>query len=284
MKKFFVIVCCLCLCAAMSVSVFAAKIDSEYSASIYATKAQVSELLEKMEAEGAAAQLDGFDVSLDERTIMPLYRAALSDLAASGVLACEPYTVEGKQIYMADVVDASGKFAGIVEFTTDDIRIYMPTDEENRSIDFKNHTAQQNTLKKGNFQASDAKLMFVDGLGYVYFLSDGTHTTFISTGFKGENSEIFTVENNGVVSLDDRLTEYAKQLTVRSEELTAALAALAPGENLATGAAQISAPAAGNQSKQSSSPLLWVSGVLCTAGIVSMIGYILLTKKQKENV
>lgn len=77
--------------------------------------------------------------------------------------------------------------------------------------------------------------MFVDGLGYAYYLDDGNSAVLIAAGFKGANGDIFTEENGGVVAFDEDLQIQAQKLLDIKAENEQYLATLAPGVNPVTG-------------------------------------------------
>lgn len=75
----------------------------------------------------------------------------------------------------------------------------------------------------------------MDGLGYVYYLNNGTKEVLIAAGLKGTNGNIFTDENRGIVAIDDNLRKLANiELDAYLERLDY-IASLPEGENPTTG-------------------------------------------------
>lgn len=182
-----------------------------------------------------------FDVQIDKDTIMPLYYASLLDYAKTGDFAYEPYLLEGEQIYVAAVTTPADKFAGNVQFLVDGeyagIMMYIPAQSNSVSIDFRENTSRVLSLTEDKFKLadSDIKLMFVEGIGYVYYLSNETGQVLIATGFKGTNGNIFTNENNGIISIDTSLREKGYEELAANAERANYLELLPDGENPKTG-------------------------------------------------
>lgn len=136
MKRVFAILSCCAICAAMSTSVFAAETAMKDDLSIYATESEANSVVSQMADTNAANAMNEFGIAVDTSTVMPVYYASLFDYAETGKLEFEPYELDGKQVYMSDAVDAAGNFAGVMEFSTDDVHIYMPTEDKHQSVDF----------------------------------------------------------------------------------------------------------------------------------------------------
>ncbi len=279
MKKLIAVASCLSICAVMSVTAFAYQTD-ENPLSIYATESEITTVLAEMENTEAATAFQEFGIAVDKDTVMPVYYASLLDFAESGKIEYEPYMLDDKQFYFSNAVNSSGDFAGVIAFNADDIHIYMPTTDINQSIDFNLNLNRINSLTKKSAvpEATDAKLMFVEGLGYVYYLENGTNAVFISAGFKGTNGDIFTAENGGIVAVDDDLMEYAKHLAEVRAENELYLSTLAPGENPATGAA-IPAFIVDNSQYNGTNTYMPIVIVLLALSALSVIGCVVISKK-----
>lgn len=130
--------------------------------------------------------------------------------------------------------------------TFDDIagNMFMPSNDASKSVDFVDSIAgiatsdrngKRTTAGNTPVVAMDAKFMFVEGLGFVYYLNDGDEAKFVPANFKGVNGDVFTTQNGGIVAIDNELLTYAQQLAEIVEEQNLYLSSLAPGENPATG-------------------------------------------------
>lgn len=129
-------------------------------------------------------------------------------------------------------------------FNADDIHMFMPSNDASKSVDFVDSIAgiatsdrngKRTTAGNTPVVAMDAKFMFVEGLGFVYYLNDGDEAKFVPANFKGVNGDVFTTQNGGIVAIDNELLTYAQQLAEIVEEQNLYLSSLAPGENPATG-------------------------------------------------
>ena len=280
MKKFIAFACCLSMCAAMSVTAFGEETVEANPLSIYATESETTAVMAEMENTSAAATLQEFGVAVDEDTTMPVYYASLLDFAESGQFEYEPFMLEGEQLYISNAVDGSGDFAGVIGFNADDIHIYMPTTDINKSVDFNTNLKRVNSLTERSAVpvATDAKFMFVDGLGYVYYMENGTDAVLVAAGLKGANGDIFTAENGGIVAVDDDLMEYAEHLVEVKEENELYLSTLAPGENPMTGSA-MPAFVVDNAQYNGTNTYVPVATVLGALGVISAIGYVVVSKR-----
>lgn len=279
MKKFIAIACCVSMCAAMSVTAFGEELAGSNSMSIYATESETATVLAEMEQTNAAVSLQEFGVAVDADTTMPVYHASLLDFAESGEFEYEPFMLEGEQLYISNAVDATGDFAGVIGFNADDVHIYMPTTDINKSVDFNSNLNRVNSLTERSAVpvATDAKFMFVDGLGYVYYMENGTDAVLVSAGLKGANGDIFTAENGGIVAIDDDLMKYAEHLVEVKEENELYLSTLAPGENPMTGSAT---PAfIVDNAQYNTNTYLTIAAALGALGVFSAVGYVVVSKK-----
>lgn len=243
MKKFLSILLCLSLIFALSATVFAAENSaSQSSASIYASKSEKDSLLSFAKSTDSifGKSLNEYKISLDENTIMPIYYASLFDYAKSGKLEYEAYVLDGKQLYASDTLNSSGKFAGAVVFSEDDVLMYKEFSDTNDSVDFLTANSKRISFLTGSkitALESNTKFMFLEGAGYVYYIESGNSAVIVAANLKGTNGDLFTDENGGMVAVDDDLLTFAKELLENKEREDAMLANLAPGENPPTGAA-----------------------------------------------
>ena len=282
MKKLIAITTVISVCAAMSVTAFGAEQLEENLLSIYATESETAAVVAEMEQTAAATSLQEFGIAVDQATIMPVYYASLLDFAETGEFTYEPYLFEGEQFYVSEAVDASGNFAGVIAYNVNNVHMYMPTTDINSSVDFTTNLAHINSLTENSAVPviTDAKFMFVDGLGYVYYLENGTDAVLVSAGLKGTNGDIFTDENGGMVAIDDTLMEFAEELVQIKAENEQYLSTLAPGENPMTGSA---APAfiVDKLKHNESNTHMLIVGTLGLISLFSMVGYAVISRKTK---
>lgn len=243
MKGVIAIICAMSMCLLLIVTAFAAE-TSGNSFAIHAEKAEREAVLAEMRQTASNATLQEFGVIVDEGTMMPVYYGSLLDYAKTGEFVYEPFALGGKQLYVSDAIDAQGSFEGVMIFNADDIHMFMPSNDASKSVDFVDSIARIATSDRngkrttaGNTPvvAMDAKFMFVEGLGFVYYLNDGDEAKFVPANFKGVNGDVFTTQNGGIVAIDNELLTYAQQLAEIVEEQNLYLSSLAPGENPATG-------------------------------------------------
>lgn len=205
-------------------------------ASIYASNAEeISEFVGNV-------TIDDFNISIDSKTVMPVYKASLYDYARTGLFSISPMDFENGQVYISDVVDATGDFAGAAVFTASEdeseILMYAPKSEHLTSVDFQSNASRAYSLmekRKIDSKNTQSKFLFVDGLGYVYYINNGTEEVLIAAGLKGTNGNIFNEENKGVVVVDEDFKEKALAELIEYEKRGEELSQLAPGENPETG-------------------------------------------------
>ena len=174
-------------------------------------------------------------------TIMPVYRASLYDYAETGNIEIQPLLFDNAQEYAAEV-NRNGRFAGFVLFTFDGTtfkaHIYGPYEDPASSFDWKvNAPRIEALLKKVQFFSEDieAKLVFMDGLGYVYDIRGNGQEVLIAAGIKGQNSLIFTPETEGILVVDENLRELAKKEKAELDRRMEKIKNLPKGQNPDTG-------------------------------------------------
>lgn len=253
---------------------------------IYVTDPQ--EIIEEIQNEsGTISQsLNSFSVQIDENTIMPVFQAALSDFVQTGVLGISGLEMEKTALYVADVNDAAGKFAGIVEFTLSDagsdVQMIMPTTDKNQSIAiYANRNRMNALLSQESFSLDDAqaKLLWVEGLGYVYYVHNSEQAVLIAAGLKGTNGDIFTEENRGIVPVDSSLQEAAKMLEDKQAEWDEYLATLAPGENPMTGGGSPAFLVDNSQYNKIQFPVIPFIFIVCGVSLLTVLG----CKRKRKN-
>lgn len=204
MKKIFTTICAAAFCATiLSVQSFADNASAIYAADAQSIADRVNLTIP-----------DDFGIKIKADTIMPVYSTSIYDYAKTGELEFEQNTYDGVQAYFADTENNDGKFAGTVMFTADGadagILIEAPRDDESLAIDFNANVDRIKRLMENNNLSTDikdAKYVFAEGLGYVYYISNGTDEVFVAANFKGTNGYYFTEENGGIVVVNSDLIE-----------------------------------------------------------------------------
>lgn len=228
----------LIIALAAIVSFALAAAADESGMSVYAGKAETDSLMKNAAGTMLGKSLTEFGISVDTETVMPLYYASLYDYGESGSFSYEPYMSDGYRLYAADALNSENEFAGTLIFSAEDILMYSPSADKADSPDLKAESGSR-IAKLTGIGTDDlikaAKLMFVDGAGYVYYVNDGSKELLVSANLKGTNEELFTEKSQGTVAVDNDLFIFAKALAEEQKSRTEALQNLAPGENPMTG-------------------------------------------------
>ena len=248
MKKSFLFVSALVL--VMVLSLFSVRangpMDLQSNRSIYAEDQKI--IAEKAKSqEKVNRSLQSFGISLKESTITPLYESSLYDFAETGKFDIKPRQIGGGQEYVAEV-EKYGHFAGVIHFTVDGetptIQIYGPKDDPAYSFDWQVNVPRiQALLKKVHFSSDDiqAKLVFVDGLGYVYDIRGNGQEVLIAAGSKlgteinPEFSMNFTPVTKEALVVDENLRELAKKEKADRDRKMEEIKKLPKGQNPDTG-------------------------------------------------
>lgn len=279
MKKTLSLMLSLLIALSLAVTAFAA---SSTGNSIYASESEKNSFMKNIEDSMLGKCLAEYEISIDMKTVMPLYYANLYDYAESGKFEYEPYFFDGYKLYAADALNAENKFAGTLIFSEDDIMMYAPSDDKNNSVDFETVNAKRISAlinSKASSLTENAKFMFVEGAGYVYYIMDGDKTSLIASSFKGANGDLFTESNKGIVNVDSALLSFAKGLAAEQKEQEEALKNLAPGENPPTGA-QVPVFVADNSEYNFSHKN--ISQILFVAAIIFAVAYVVSAKACKR--
>ena len=278
MKKLISFMLSLTVVLSLAAIAFAADTGS----SIYASESDKNSFMANIEDSMLGKCLAEYEISIDMKTVMPLYYANLCDYAKSGKFEYEPYFFDGYRLYAADALNTENKFAGTLIFSEDDIMMYAPSDDKNNSVDFETVNAKRISAlmgEKADSLAETAKFMFVEGAGYVYYIENGNKASLIASSFKGTNGDLFTESNKGIVKVDSTLLAFAKGLAAEQNQQEEALKNLAPGENPPTGA-QVPVFVADNSEYNFSYKN--VSQMLFSAAIIFAIAYVISLKTHKQ--
>ena len=278
MKKLISFMLSLTVVLSLSAIAFAADTGS----SIYASESDKNSFMANIEDSMLGKCLAEYEISIDMKTVMPLYYANLCDYAKSGKFEYEPYFFDGYRLYAADALNTENKFAGTLIFSEDDIMMYAPSDDKNNSVDFETVNAKRISAlmgEKAGSLAETAKFMFVEGAGYVYYIENGNKASLIASSFKGTNGDLFTESNKGIVKVDSTLLAFTKGLAAEQNQQEEALKNLAPGENPPTGA-QVPVFVADNSEYNFSYKN--VSQMLFSGAIIFAIAYVISLKTHKQ--
>ena len=121
MKKALSLMLSLLIALSLAVTAFAA---SSTGSSIYASESEKNSFMKNIKDSMLGKCLAEYEISIDMKTVMPLYYANLYDYAESGKFEYEPYFFDGYRLYAADALNAENKFAGTLIFSKDDIMMY----------------------------------------------------------------------------------------------------------------------------------------------------------------
>lgn len=210
-------------------------LNSEYySTKVYLPESERDELLKKTENTAIKDLLEKEGAFIAKWTVMPLYRADFDEFVKTGQVNCIPYTSNGKQVYMADlcktVYEENPKtvhnaFAGVIQFTEDDL-LFFHSDGSPVDFTFNVVLVDEKTDQSIIFPSEDCRLIYMQNLGYVYYLTCYTdwdqqgdlETFFLSPHFEGENTEIFNSENLGLITAAECLKAFAESGAAQSVE------------------------------------------------------------------
>lgn len=234
MKKTIATIAAAVFCtAALSTQAFAADILSDKS--VYA------EGQEQLARSVGSWSWEDEKVFVDPDTVMPVYTADFYDYARTGRLDIKPLLLSGGQMYISNAENENGIFLGTIEFTVGGtepgINIYTHTTEKAKSVEFMPNAKRVNALmsKHGiNSDCKDIKLLFVENVGYVYYIDNGTSKMLAAANYGEVNGKVFNDENGGIVEINDNLKAIADAELAELEEYQKYLEQLAPGENPVT--------------------------------------------------
>ncbi len=231
----------LCFCA-LSVPTFAEDVLTDKS--IYL------ENREEMAQSVKGWVIEGKTIFPDPDTIMPVYCANIYDYAKTGTLEIKPFMAldstgnkSNGQWYIADAVDENSNYIGrldlIFENGSFESVAFLPSDE---SVAFEVNAKRVNALMKKrslNTDCKEVKLLTIDGVGYTYYIDNGTEKILVAANIGSVNERIFNSENGGIVDIGDELKAAAKvELTAYNEyreEYQKILDSLNPNDPLPAG-------------------------------------------------
>ncbi len=233
-NKFISTISVAAICTAMlSTQVFATDITKDRS--VYAADSESIPCLSESNTEFGT-------YIVDLSTVMPLYYANIYDYAKTGNFDIRPFWFEEGEIgqkYISDAVNENGDFVGTMEFSIDGehpgIHMFTPRTNKADSVAFEPNARRISAAmekQKISSNCEEVKLVFVNGIGHVYYIDNGTSKMLAAANYYGVNGEVFNDINGGIVEINDDLKAYADRKLAELEEYKReVIDKLAPGEN-----------------------------------------------------
>lgn len=203
MKKTIISIAAAALCAsALSVTAFAEDVLTDRSIYLAAHGSSMPSVKRWV--------VDGEAIVPDMNTIMPFYIMDIDDYAKTGnfEIGSTP------QYYIADSNDDYGNFTGIMHLKLIDgvlVPIYQEIANENtESIAFEANAKRVSALmkKRGlNTDCKEVKLIFMERVGYGYYIDNGEEKVLVAANITEVNSRIF---GEGIVVIGDELKAAAE--------------------------------------------------------------------------
>ena len=236
MKKTIISISAAALCAsALSVQAFAMEITKDKS--IYVSNP------EEFARSSKIIEWEDEEIFIDPNTVMPVYESDIFDYARTGIFNFKRQ-IDGNnaQRYVADAVNKDGDYSGLLLFPVKDgvpaFGSLTHQTDKSKSAAFEPNARRLNAVmtKRGiRTDCKDVKLIFVNGLGYVYYIDNGTSKYLAASNLSAANGNLFNDENGGIVEIGDELKAFADKELAEHEEWLKYLATLPPGENAPTG-------------------------------------------------
>ncbi len=170
--------------AALSVQAFAADITKDRS--VYAENA------EELAGSLKDIAMDTLEWTVDPNSVMPLYYAKITDLINNGALELSAEMPSGKNRYIVDLIDSDGEYAGMGEIDKSKtgelvLSCYKPRYdpfgvEQIKPASFSYHSEEIKSVlaAKGiDTDVKEVKLVFIDGIGGVYYIDNGKEEVLV---------------------------------------------------------------------------------------------------------
>lgn len=203
MKKFIASGIAAALCfAALSSPAFAADILTDRSICFDAGEGSMPSV--------KSWNIDGKAIVPDVNTIMPVYSASIYDYAKTGSFEID---TSKAQWYIADAVDGYGNYSGMLELTLKNGYFeggyFLPSDKNKVDpIAFEANAKRVSALmkKRGlNTDCKEVKLIFMEHVGYVYYIDNGSEKMLVAANVSEVNGNFFNDRNGGIVVIGDEL-------------------------------------------------------------------------------
>lgn len=153
----------------------------------------------------------------DPDTVMPLYDGSIFDYARTGNFEIEPFTIGNEkrsdgQYHIANAVDENGNFAGwmtlILENGVFEPATYTPSNNAADSVTLDINAPRISALmkKRGlNTDCKEVKLVTIEGVGYAYYIDNGTEKMLVAASISDTSEHIFNSKNGGLIIVGDEL-------------------------------------------------------------------------------
>lgn len=201
----------LCACAA-SVPAYAADILNDRSVYLDIVKSDIPVKDWVVNGKTYIAEPNG---------IMPAYEASIYDYAETGSFE----VTSSVNLYFTDATDEYGYFAGqMIMYLIDGILTpgqLTPTDSNRglESISFEANKKRINALMKKhglNTDCKEVKLLDLDGVGFVYYIDNGSERILAAANISDVNGRFFNDKNGGLIVVDS--DEFKAAAAVELEE------------------------------------------------------------------
>lgn len=177
-------------------------------------------------------------VSIDADSVTPLYTADFMEYARTGEFTVElKGQKDNEKCYIANGKDTDGNIKGAFEFYVG-AEYSGITGYENGHIDFQSDVKrikEAMTSKGISTDCKEIKLVFVEKVGYVYYIDNGESKYLASTGVGEKDEKIFSGKNADVIEISAELKEFADKELNRIEQEKIYQEHLERGENPPTG-------------------------------------------------
>ena len=217
MKKTIISIATAVLCAsALSAQAFAENILSDKS--VYAADGdQIAKAARSTEWKGEM-------VYVDPNTVMKAYKINIYDYARTGKFDVKPFRHDGSeesQVYISDAINKDGDYIGTMDFTLDGGMTYTPRTDKAYSVTFTPNAKRISAImakQKISSDCQEIKLLYVNEIGFVYYIDNGMSKFIAAANVTPVNAEILNEENGGIIEIGDELKAFADRKLVELEE------------------------------------------------------------------
>ncbi|MDE7231332.1 MAG: hypothetical protein K2N56_12695 [Oscillospiraceae bacterium] len=171
-----------------------------------------------------STEWDGEPIYVDPNTVMPAYETEIYDYARTGKFDVKPFRhdeTEESQVYIADAINRDGDYVGKVEFTLNGGMAYTPKTDKANSVAFAPNAKRISAIMAKQKISSDCievKLLYVNEIGFVYYIDNGTSKFIAAANVTMVNAEILNEENGGIIEIGDELKAFADRKLAEYEE------------------------------------------------------------------
>ncbi|MDE7231331.1 MAG: hypothetical protein K2N56_12690 [Oscillospiraceae bacterium] len=217
MRKTIISIAAAALCAsALSIPAFAEDILS--SKSVYAADG------EQIAKAARSTEWKGEMVYVGPNTVMKAYKTNIYDYARTGKFDVKPFRhdeSEESQVYISDAINKDGDYIGTMEFTLDGGMTYTPRTDKAYSVTFTPNAKRISAImakQKISSDCKEIKLLYVNEIGFVYYIDNGISKFIAAANVTPVNAEILNEENGGIIEIGDELKAFADRQLIELEE------------------------------------------------------------------